>query len=280
MLLPKVAVPLAVAAGLVAASPAAGASHGTVSRIGHGSVAHLLGGSAGAPIFPGLVNSRLVRAQRALNRVVDYTDDDMDAKAEAALYRVRLQMRLAWRAAKYVIDTAPPPVIAPDSFTAAAGERRLRGAGGAAGAIADQYTTAGAVLGLQHTVAQTAIGIVDMAHGTLRDSLSRTIFAAMDQRDAAIAYIHSIDVPPPPGDGLASTSATRHLKGAPVGGTWGTVMPPIGSQVEDEINQIDGALHLSQTLGTGIKRVYKDAEFQALQTQRAIDTFWPPVVGD
>ena len=276
MLLPKLAVPLAVAAGLVAASPAAGASHGTASRLGHGSVAHLLGGSVGAPTYPGLVNSRLVRTQRALNRVVDYTDDEMDAKAVAALYRVRLQMKLAWRAAKYVIDTAPPPVITPDSV----GGRRLQGAGGAAGAIADQYTTAGAVLGLQHTVAQTALGIVDMAHGTLRDSLSRTIFAAMDQRDTAIAYIHSIDVPPPPGDGLASTSATRRLKGAPVGGTWATVMPPISSQVEDEINQIDGALHLSQTLGAGIKRVMKDAEFQALQTQRAIDTYWPPVVGD
>ncbi len=276
MFLPKLAVPLAVTAGLVAASPAAGASHGTASRIGHGSVAHLLGGSAGAPTYPGLVNSRLVRTQRALNRVVDYTDDEMDAKAVAALYRVRLQMKLAWRAAKYVIDTAPPPVITPDSV----GARRLQGSGGAAGAIADQYTTAAAVLGLQHTVAQTAIGIIDMAHGTLRDSLSRTMFAAMDQRDTAIAYIHSIDVPPPPGDGLGSTSATRRLKGAPVGGTWGTVMPAISGQVEDEINQIDGALHLSQTLGAGIKRVMKDAEFQALQTQRTIDTNWPPVVGD
>jgi hypothetical protein len=277
MLLPKLAVPLAVAAGLVAASPAAGASHGTASRIGHGSVAHLLGGSAGAPTFPGLVNSRLVRTQRALNRVVDYTDDDMDAKAVAALYRVRLQMKLAWRAAKYVIDTAPPPPITPDAVSG----RRLQGAGGAAGAIADQDTTAAAVLGLQHTVAQTALGIIDMAHGTLRDSVSRTIFAAMDQRDAAVAYIHSIDVPPPPpGDGLASTSATRQLKGAPVGGTWATVMPPISGQVEDEINQIDGALHLSSTLGAGIKRVMKDAEFQALQTQRTIDGFWPPVVGD
>jgi hypothetical protein len=64
------------------------------------------------------------------------------------------------------------------------------------GTIADQYQTTGAVLDLQHSVAQTAIGMIDAAHGTLRDSLSRTMFLALDERDAAIAYIHSIDTPP------------------------------------------------------------------------------------
>jgi hypothetical protein len=99
---------------------------------------------------------------------------------------------------------------------------RARKAGGAVGgsSVADAFRTAGGVLALQHTAAQTAIGIIDSSHGDLRDALSRTIFNAMDQRDGAIAYIHSIDTPPPPGDGLARAA------GAPVGGTWSTTSCP------------------------------------------------------
>jgi hypothetical protein len=270
----KAAVPLALAVGLIAGSPAAAAPHGSTGSAGDAPVAHLLGDGGGPPVYPGLVNSRLVRAQRALDRAVDYADEDQDGKAVAALYKVRLQMRLAWRAAKHVIDTAPPPAPAGDGAARASRARRLTGAAPGAGAVADQYMTAGGVLALEHTVAQTAIGTIDTSHGALRDALSRTIFAALDKRDAAVAYIHSIDVPAPPGDGVA------HLMGAPVGGTWGTVMPPVGGQIEDEINQIEGALGLSQTMGAGIRRVLKDAEFQDILTQRAIDQFWPPVVGD
>jgi hypothetical protein len=268
----KAAVPLALAVGLIAASPAAAAHQSTAA--GDGPVAHLLGDGGGPPVYPGLVNSRLVRAQRALDRAVDYADEDQNDKAVAALYKVRLQMRLAWRAAKHVIDTAPPPAPAGDGAARASRARRLAGAAPAGGTVADQYTTAGAVLALEHTVAQTAIGTIDTSHGALRDALSRTMFAALDKRDAAVAYIHSIDVPAPPGDGVA------HLMGAPVGGTWGTVMPPVNGQIEDEINQIEGSLGLSPTMGAGIQRVLKDAEFQDILTQRAIDQFWPPVVGD
>ncbi len=74
----------------------------------------------------------------------------------------------------------------------------MSGGAPAAGTVADQYATAGAVLDLQHDVAQVGIGMIDTAKGALRDSLSRTIFTALDQRDTAIAYIHSVDIPPPP----------------------------------------------------------------------------------
>ena len=63
-------------------------------------------------------------------------------------------------------------------------------------------------------------------------------------------------------------------------GSWATIMPPVGDAVEDEIDQIEGAMDLSTTLGKGVREVYQDAELQTVKTQRTITTYWPPVVGD
>jgi hypothetical protein len=189
----------------------------------------------------------------------------------SSLYTARLQVKLAWRAAKYVVQHAPPPVVGGDDLRA-----RVSGGAPAGGTVADQYATTGAVLDLQHSVAQTAIGMIDSAHGTLRDSLSKTIFTALDQRDTAIAYIHSVDIPPPPaGDDLIARAS-----GGAVAGSWGTVMPAVGDAAGDEVNQIDGALDLSTTMGAGVRGVLLDAELQIVKTQRTITQFWPPVVGD
>ena len=268
------ALPLALAVGLIAAAPAAAAPHGA-----HAPVAHAAGDDPGPPVYPGLVNTRLVRTQKALDRAVENADDGNIDKAVSALYTTRLQLKLAWRAAKHKIEHSPatPPVIDDKGRIplriAGKASRRKRAA---AAAVADQYTTAGGVLDLQHTVAQTAIGMIDQAHGKLRDGLSRTIFTALDQRDLAVAYIHSIDTtpPPPPDKALARTS------GAPVGGTWATVMPPIADEVGDEIDQIEGVTSLSSTLGAGIKRVLQDAELQDVKTQRTISGYWPALPTD
>ena len=268
------AIPLALAVSALAAGPAAAAPHGAP-----GPVAHAAGSDGPPPAIPGLVHTRLVRTQKALDRAVDNADDGNVDKAVSALYTTRLQLRLAWRAAKHKIEhspAAPPPGdglkgarIPVRAASAAHRRKRARAA-----AIADQYATGGAVLDMQHTVAETAIGIIDTSHGKLRDSLSKTIFAALDKRDAAVAYIHSIDVPAPPGDGLA------HASGAPVGGTWGSVMPAIADEVGDEIDQIEGVTALSSTLGVGIKRVLQDAELQNVKTQRTILGYWPPLPPD
>jgi hypothetical protein len=45
-------------------------------------------------------------------------------------------------------------------------------------------------------------------------------------------------------------------------------------------DQIEGALDLSTTLGTGVRGALRDAELQTDKTQRTIHPYWPPVVGD
>src|SRR3954447_10036981 len=272
------ALPVALAVGLIAAAPSAAEAAPRAPA----PVAHAAGSSGGPPIYPGLVNIRLIRTQRALDRAVDYVDDGETAKAISSLYTARLQVKLALPAPQYQIQNAPPrppadlrgriPVRVTHHRKARKSRHRAHKSGAPVGgsSTADQFTTTGGVLDMQHTVAQTAIGMIDMAHGSLRDSLGRTIFTALDQRDVVVAYVHSIDTPAPPGDGLARAS------GAPVGGTWSTTMAPVSDQIDDETDQIEGVLALSTTLGVGIKRTLKDAEFQVLESQRTINQYWPP----
>src|SRR4051812_13076113 len=103
-------VPLALAVGLIAAAPGAAEA----APRARAPVAHAAGSDAGPPVYPGLVNTRLIRTQKALDRAVDYGDDGQTDKAISSLYAARLQVKLAWRAAKYQIENAPPPP-APDA---------------------------------------------------------------------------------------------------------------------------------------------------------------------
>ena len=53
------------------------------------------------------------------------------------------------------------------------------------------------MLSLQHDVATTAFGLIDGAKGTLLAAVNTTIFAALNRRDQAIAYIHQVAPPAP-----------------------------------------------------------------------------------
>jgi hypothetical protein len=218
------------------------------------------GGDAGPPLYPSIVNVRLERTEAALQRAVEYADTAQVDKAIAQLTLARSQMRKAWTGAKYVIETAPPPV---------AGDGAVgRTSGGAVGAspYADQYATALAVFNLQHEVAATAVGLTDTGGAKLLASLSTTIFAALNARDAAITYIHSIDIPAPAGSARAA--------GGLIAG-WGSTMTTVGATVDDEIQQIEGAL--KGTVSAGVGKVLRAAEFQDIKSQRTVNQYWPPL---
>ena len=244
------------------------------------------GGDAGPPIYPSTVNVQLVRVQTLLEKATTYEDEGDTAKAVNALAATRSHLRKAWIAAKYVIDNAPPPVAGDGGFSVRAKitvkprsvpKAKARAKAHTSGApipgaspFADQYTTAVAVLNLQHEVATTAIGMLDNASGPLLDSVSKSLFAALNARDQAIAYIHSVDVPPVATDG--GTSA--HSSDAPTTG-WSTVMPGVAPYLDDEVQQIEG-LAVSIKLSPGRKRILDAAEIQDIKTGRAIAQFWPP----
>jgi hypothetical protein len=247
----KVLAAAVVALGLVAVAPAAA-----------GPPAHIAGGDAGALLYPSIVNVRLVRTEAALARAVEFVDTAQADKAVAQLSIARTQLRKAWTGAKYVIDTAPPPVAADGAVGRSSG-----GAIPGASPYADQYATGLAVLSLQHDVAATAFGLIEGANTALLSGLSTSIFAALNERDTAIAYFHSKDTPAPAGAARAD--------GAPIAAGWGSVMPQATPLLDDELQQINGMQKGTVSLGVG--RVLRAAELQDLKTQRTLTQFWPPV---
>jgi hypothetical protein len=240
-----------------------------------GAATALAGGDAGPPLYPSLVNVQLVRAQKLLDNAAQYQDEGDSARAVAMLTATRSHMRKAWVAAKYIIDTAPPPVAGGSSLKmkpAAKSPRvKARASGAPVGAspYADQYVTAVGVLDLDHQVAAMAMGMLDTAAEPLLTAVSTTLFAALTARDNAIAYIHSVDKP------IASGSA---LRGAPVAAGWGGSMSGLAPSIDDELTMVDG-IRATVNLSTGRKRIVDAVELQDVRTGRNIAKYWPPVVG-
>src|SRR3954469_24684439 len=84
MLPPRASAPLAAAAGLMAALPA-----GALAAPTHHAQAHAAGGDATALIYPSIVQTRLVRAQTALDKAARYADIGQPAKAITSLTAAR-----------------------------------------------------------------------------------------------------------------------------------------------------------------------------------------------
>jgi len=224
-------------------------------------------GSDAAPLLPSIVRVRIDRGTASLARAADYVDRDMPDKAVASLLNARRNMYAAWRGARYLIEHAPPPP--PPADAARVHHRKARASGapvGAGTAYADPPTATMAVLGYQHTVATAAFGLLDGAKGALRDSVSTTMFAALNRRDSSIAYIHTL----PPADPAAGEDA-------PPG--FDTLMPGVLPDLDDEMQQIEGLLD-GGALTPGEKRIMNQADFQVFKTEQTINAYWPPVVGD
>src|SRR3954447_21546446 len=88
----------AAAVGLLAALPS-----GALAAPAHHAQAHAAGGDATALIYPSIVQTRLVRAQTALDKAAKYADIGMPEKAIASLTAARNNLSKAWTGAKYVI---------------------------------------------------------------------------------------------------------------------------------------------------------------------------------
>lgn len=238
-------------------------------------------GDATALIYPSLMNTRLLRAQSSLDRAARYADLAEPAKAVVALTAARSNLSKAWSGAKYVIATAPPPappVTDAASFHLRAFLRsgRLRifnpdrhGLARKADAIppigaapATIYDTALAVLSLQHYTVNTTVGLIDDSSGPTLSAVRSTLARSLNDRDAAISYIHSVDPGPPPPDSEDPS--------------WSAVMPTAAPQLDDEIQQVEGTL--AETGLTGAQTsILEGARSRTIKTQAKITQFWPPL---
>jgi hypothetical protein len=233
-------------------------------------IASAAGDGGGAPVYPSLVNVRLVQTQQLLEDATSAQDNGDAAGAVKALTAARSELAKAWLGAKYVIDNAPPPVAGDDAVARSSGA-----APAGASPYADQYVTTGAVLSLQHTVAVTAMGMLDTASEPLLTAVSKSLFAALNTRDTAVTYMKKKDPPPVAGDGRVHAGAS----GAPIAAGWSTIGQAVLPDLDDEQQMIDG-IRATVKLSPGRAKVLNAAEIQDIKTGKQINKNWPPVVGD
>jgi hypothetical protein len=259
-------VPAALVAGALVIPSAATASTGAD--------AHAAGSDGPPPVLPSIVNRRINRGEKALDRAGDYVDREMPDKAVVSLRNARRNMYVAWRNAVDVVENAPPPPPAEAGRIVP-----VRGHARKAATYVGPDETAVAVLNFQHDVATAAFDLVDGAKGTLRDAVSTTMFAALNRRDKAIVYIHNRPAPPPVA-GADRVHVRAHASDEDAPPSFATLMPGIVPDLDDELGQIRGIIR-GGALTPGEKRILGLAKSQDLETKDTVNTWWPPLpVGD
>jgi hypothetical protein len=261
----RAVVPLALALGVVAATPgAAGATAPPNAQASGSDVVELT--------YPSLVRVRIGRTERALVRATRKVEHGKTAEAAVTLKVVRRQLAAAWRGAKYVVRTAPPP---PPTEDAVRPRARKSGDAPTGPAYASAPETALRVLELQHTVAAEVAQLIDGAHGTGLDALARTLNFTNDRRDGALNYILSVAPPPPPTeDRVRARKSQEEDAAAP---TFDVLMPNVIPDLDDEIQGIEGLKADATDLTTGGRRLLNAAVNQIAGSKTFVNTHWPPV---
>jgi len=188
---------------------------------------------------------------------------------------VRRQLAAAWRGAKYVIRTAPPPVPPEDLARV---RRRASAAQEEGGPTYASPAESGfAVLSLQHDVAAEVVQLIDGSHGAGLNALSKTLYLTLDRRDRAIQDIFTLAPPAPPEEpDLARVRARASQEEGEVV-TFDTVMPNTIAQFDDELQAIAGTEADATDLTAGGRKLLDRAATQVTATKARVNTLWPPV---
>ncbi len=265
----RATIPLAVAASLVAVSPAAADAKAPAK-------AQASGGDAVDLIYPSIVRPRIGRTERALERATRKIENGKSVEAATTLKVVRRQLAAAWRGTKYVIRTAPPPPP-PEGEDARV---RARKSGGApvGPAYATPPDTAFRVLTLMHDVSSELIGLVDGSHGTGLNGLATTLNLVDDRRDQALQYIRTVEPPvPPEGEDarVARVRAQASQEEEDAGPTFASVLPNLNPQLDDELQAYAGTLADATDLTAGGRRVLNAGQAQVTKTKAFVTANWP-----
>jgi hypothetical protein len=230
-------------------------------------VASAAGGDVVSLVYPSVVAVHLDRSAAAIVRAEAAKDGAANTtRAANQMETARGQMFRAWQATKYVIKTTPPPPPA--------GDRAGVGGAGATGpSFASPPDTSLAVFQLQHDLVTHAAGLLG-SDAALNSSLTNHMQRTAARRDEAIAYIHKVAPPAPPGDGRAGAS------GGAIAPTFDATMPSVLPLLDDEIQALQGTLALNATLPVTVQDAIRAVIATDNQTKATINTYWPPIVGD
>ena len=268
-------IPAVVAAGLAAAAPAGAAEPSRAQA----------SGVDAPPPLPSLVQTRLNRVDRALERLTDDVNEVDKVHAAKAGKVVRRQLSAAWRGARYYITHPPAPPAEDKRARSArrgvhvrdlAPKVRARLSQDDAGpVIADPVTTAMAVFDTFHEVTTTVVELTDGARVPVLDAMSRTLYLSLDRRDKAIEDVHTLAPPVPPEDKLRAKASQE--EGA---ATFDLTMPTLPVFLDDELQHIDGLTADAADLRPGGRRILTKARAQIVQTEAKVNTYWPVAAED
>jgi hypothetical protein len=262
----RAAVPLTLVVSAIAVSPAAAQTPAPT--------AHAAGGAPTVVTYPSVVQVRVDRTERALRRASKQIENGSPVATVASTLKVvRRQMSSAWRGAKYVVKNAPPPPAADARVHAHVSGAPLIAPTGTYASPAD---TGFYVLALQDEVVAATVQLIDGAHGTGLDAISKTLNFALDRRDSAIKDILVLAPPAPPAASDARVHA--HAAGTPAGGsTFDALMPTYVPVLDDELQTIQATTTDATDLTVGGKRLLTAATAQVTKTRDFVNTTWPPL---
>ena len=118
------------------------------------------------------------------------------------------------------------------------------------------------------------MGMIDSASEPLLTAVSKTLFAALNARDVAIAYIHRW-----PAAAAGRRTRPRAHERRSDRRRLGDDDAELVFHVDDELQQVDG-VRATVKLSPGAARMLDLAELQGTKTERTINRFWPPVPVD
>jgi hypothetical protein len=275
MLKRLILVPAVLTWGLVAVAPAGAAAP---------SAAHMSGGDP-LPPLPSLVQTRLDRVDRALDRLTDYVSDGDAVNTTRTGKVIRRQLAAGWRGASYYI--AHPPAVPAEEARVHSKRRGVRlqdlsskvrakiAQDDAGPVVADPVTTAMATFDSFHQVSATMIELTDGARVPVLDAMSRSLFLTLDRRDQAIEDVHQAAPPVPPEDRAIAKAAQDEEAS-----TFDLTMPTLPVFLDDEIQHIDGLKSDAADLRPGGLRILNKARKQIVATKAIVNGYWPPAPPD
>jgi microcystin-dependent protein len=272
----RTTLPLALAASIALALPAAASA----------------GGDA-PPVNPSVVNVPILRTQTAIDNAANAIDGGQGATAAGPLRASRRYLIRSYKGAKYLIANAPPPPV--DDARASRRYSRLarrfirasrRGSSSSwigarssqfAGPVfADAPTAVFSVFGSQYSAATASVGMLPDVKGNLLNRVKTTLNTAIVLRNRLVKII-ALAAPPAPADDASVHAHASQEEDAAT--TFDLVMPSVSVLLADEIQQMQ-ATQQDTSVPAASSAVLTNAIAADQQIKLRVDTLWPPVVDD
>ena len=224
--------------------------------------------------YPSLVKSRVDRVKRALRRALDAAEDGRDARAAAKLAVVRRQLAAAWRGARYIVRTTPPP---PADEASAWSRATASGDGPTGPTKAAPADTAFLVLGSQHDVAAAMIELTDGIDDAGLFAVAATLGGAVSGRDRAVDDIVRLAPEDPSAEEARVRPVAMASGDGPVASTFHTVMPQVLDDLDDEAGAIEGLTGDATDVTAAGRDLLARVARRIAETRATVNGHWPPV---